>query len=51
MQYTSNKTGFSQTTSFVYEFSVVCSVSKFIKRDCFIRQRVVQNVLWVDGMG
>ena len=42
-----DKTGFSQTTSFVYQFSVVWSVSKFIERDCFVRQRVVQNVLWV----
>ena len=42
-----DKTGFSQTTSFVCQFSVVWSVSKFIERDCFIRQRVVQNVLWV----
>ena len=32
---------------FVYQFSVVWSVSQFIERDCFIRQRVVQNVLWV----
>jgi len=47
IQHTNNKTGFSQTTSFVYQFSVVWSVSKFIERDCFIRQRVVQNVIWV----
>ena len=47
IQHTNNKTGFSQTTSFVYQFSVVWSLSKFIERDCFIRQRVVQNVIWV----
>ena len=29
MIYTNNKTGFRQTTSFVYQFSVVWSVSKF----------------------
>ena len=44
---TNNETGFSQTTSLVCQFSVVWSVSQFIERDCFIRQRVVQNVLWV----
>ena len=38
---------FSQTISFVYQFSVVWSVSEFIERDCFIWQRVVQNVMWV----
>ena len=30
--------------------SLLCglqSVSQFIERDCFIRQRVVQNVMWV----
>ena len=47
IQHTNNKTGFRQTTSFVYQFSVVWSVSQFIERDCFIRQRVVQNVMWV----
>ena len=47
IQHMNNETGFSQTTSFVYQFSVVWSVSKFIERDCFIRQRVVQNVMWV----
>jgi len=41
IQHTNNKTGFSQTTSLVYQFSVVWSVSQFIERDCFIRQRVV----------
>ena len=30
MQHANNKTGFSQTTSFVCQFSVVWSVSKFI---------------------
>ena len=28
-----DKTGFSHTTSFVYQFSVVWSVSKFIEQD------------------
>ena len=46
IQHTNNKTGFSQTTSVVYQFSVVWSVSKFM-RGCFIRQRVVHNVWFV----
>ena len=38
---------FETQCSFVYQFSVVWSVYKFIERDCFIGQRVVQNVMWV----